>query len=160
MTESLIQSHTVTDPPGRNELSRQWLWTLPKAADERLSNHFSAHEFDCRCNRGLCHFTLISPRLLDALQSLRDLLAEPLRITSGYRCQPHNQEAGGSNRSHHTLGMAADVACMDSQAMAELYAVAAGIPVFGGIGRYPKQGFVHLDVRNRDGNGQPIEWSE
>lgn len=160
MTDSLIQHHSVKKQAGENPLRRQWLWTFRKSADERLSNNFSLREFDCHCSGGLCHFTLINPRLLDALQSLRDLLAVPLRITSGYRCQAHNQEAGGSRRSYHTLGMAADVACRDSQAMAELVAAVAGIPAFGGIGRYPAKRFVHLDVRSRDGNGQPVEWSD
>lgn len=43
------------------------------------------------------------------LQPIRDQLGVPLRITSGYRSPLLNAAVGGSKRSQHCFGMAADV---------------------------------------------------
>ena len=43
-----------------------------------------------------------------ALQPLRDGIAAPLQITSGYRCPMVNKLVGGSATSQHVLGEAAD----------------------------------------------------
>ena len=70
-----------------------------------LSKNFSRHEFECRC----CGRAEINPRLVDALQQLRDLAGQPVRISSGYRCPEHNRAVGGATRSQHLLGNAADI---------------------------------------------------
>ena len=70
-----------------------------------LSRNFSRHEFHCRC----CGRAELNPRLVEALQELRDLAGRAVRITSGYRCPDHNRAEGGSKRSQHLLGNAADI---------------------------------------------------
>lgn len=46
---------------------------------------------------------------LKVLQPLRDHFAEPVRISSGYRCQALNKLVGGVHNSQHILGQAADI---------------------------------------------------
>lgn len=45
------------------------------------------------------------------LQPLRDALATPVSISSGYRCPEVNALVGGVPTSQHTKGEAADVCC-------------------------------------------------
>ena len=42
------------------------------------------------------------------LQVIRSYWNKPLVISSGYRCKELNAAIGGSDKSHHTLGFAAD----------------------------------------------------
>lgn len=46
---------------------------------------------------------------LKVLQPLRDHFAEPVRISSGYRCQALNKLVHGVYNSQHLLGQAADI---------------------------------------------------
>lgn len=106
-----------------------------------LSEHFSEVEFACRC----CGKVKVYPELVQKLEMLRGMAGAPVVITSGYRCAGYNKAAGGVENSYHTFGMAADVWVYavrphDLAKMAEK----AG---FDGIGVYPAQGFVHVDVR-------------
>tara|TARA_R100001440_G_scaffold23689_1_gene38588 strand:+ start:17420 stop:17905 length:486 start_codon:yes stop_codon:yes gene_type:complete len=45
----------------------------------------------------------------EVLQPIRDALEMPVRVTSGYRCKKLNKAIGGSNRSQHITGEAADI---------------------------------------------------
>ena len=47
------------------------------------------------------------------LQPLRDELDWPIRISSGYRCADLNELIGGSERSQHVVGEAADIQIAD-----------------------------------------------
>ena len=111
---------------------------------KQLSAHFNEDEFRCRCCRGLPAGGM-SPELIRRLEELRSRVGRPLVITSGYRCSAHNKAVGGSPKSQHMLGTAADVIAgsIGVDALAE----AAESVGFGGMGRYHRQGFVHVDVR-------------
>lgn len=49
------------------------------------------------------------PDLVRRLQLVRDILARPIRISSGYRTPEHNASIGGVPLSPHILGVAADL---------------------------------------------------
>lgn len=108
-----------------------------------LTENFSTSEFACRCG---CGFTVPHYALVEALQELRDLIALPIHIASGCRCEGHNRVVGGAKNSQHIQGKAADITCR-WMAPRELRKYALMILGFkeGGIGLYP--GFLHVDVR-------------
>ena len=106
--------------------------------------NFSLREIGCRH----CHTALINVRAMDALQSLRDMMAHPLTINSAYRCPVHNAQVGGAKTSYHLKGEAFDISTVHVDAK-QLRAVAekAG---FTGFGTYPT--FLHVDI------GPAREW--
>ena len=85
-----------------------------KGIDLVLSENLSQHEVDCKCTSNLCHFTILNEKTVWSFEALRKDVDEPLRITSGYRCQKHNFAVGGREDSYHTTGDALDIVCPDS----------------------------------------------
>jgi uncharacterized protein YcbK (DUF882 family) len=81
--------------------------------------------------------------LIDQLERLRFLVGKPIIILSGYRCQRRNREVGGTPKSQHLYGRAADIRVEGMRGL-ELFLEALRCE-FGGIGLYPD--FVHVDVR-------------
>lgn len=71
-----------------------------------VAKNFDRSEFVCRHCR-LC--PQLDQVLVDVLQRQRTAQGMPLRIVSGYRCPAHNAAVGGSPRSQHLFGRAADV---------------------------------------------------
>lgn len=47
------------------------------------------------------------------MQEIRNLLDEPIRINSGYRCLDLNRAVGSKDTSQHILGQACDFVCPD-----------------------------------------------
>jgi uncharacterized protein YcbK (DUF882 family) len=94
----------------------------------------------------------VHPELVRKLEGLRNAVGAPVYITSGYRCARYNKVVGGAENSYHLFGMAADiwVKGISPEQLAEL----AERTGFDGIGIYPDQGFVHVDVR-----GYRARWS-
>ena len=117
----------------------------------RLSKNFSINEFRCGCDNanGRCNF-ILSPLKFN-LQFLRDIIQRPMHITSGFRCQSHNEAVGGTKNSYHTKGMAADFTCDNLE---EVYNLLTSDPYlkskFKGVGYYLNRNFIHVDVRNTE----------
>lgn len=111
-----------------------------------VTPHFRLGEFACKHCQSLILAYL--PDLATILEEVRSSIGDkPITITSGYRCPIHNRNVGGAPASQHLYGKAADV-------------VAKGVPynvvadaaeqVFGNTGgvlRYPKKKFTHIDLR-------------
>lgn len=91
------------------------------------------------------------PRLFDLLARVHSTLDsdEPFDVICGFRSHRTNAMArrrsrGVAKESYHTRGMAIDIRLPDTQlrAIAETAKSMHG----GGVGLYPRSGFVHLDV--------------
>ncbi len=93
----------------------------------------------------------ISTKLLDLLYDLRARVGaeEPVHVLSGYRSPKTNEllrkrKTGVARRSYHMIGEAADVYLPDVDVRA-LHAQAVKLKA-GGVGYYPRSGFIHVDV--------------
>lgn len=122
--------------------------------EDKLSKDFSLSsnpKFKCGC----CGKYILNELLLQSLQELRDLVGVPIEIFSGYRCESHNKKVGGSKKSQHIVGNAADI-YIPGYTIDQMIDVVKKIEAFknGGIGRYPGKKFIHVDVRP---NG-PMRW--
>lgn len=87
------------------------------------------------------------------LVELEAVLGREVRLTGapgcGFRCGAYNARTpGASPVSQHMLGLAADITS-DPADVDEIAGAAGVVECFhlGGIGRYPKRGFVHVDAR-------------
>ena len=110
-----------------------------------LSKHFDRHEFACPC----CDYFRLDPRLLTSLEELRFIGGEqPIYVLSGYRCAKRNKEIGGAELSYHLFGKAADIR-IKGLTLNQMYSWARRVGAFdqGGIGVYPAENFIHVDVR-------------
>ena len=86
-------------------------------ANDMLTKNFRLSEFERSLTASLKGYDhTVPPMAVYALrhlcelflQPLRDMLAAPVIITSGYRCRDLNREVGGSDTSWHLTGCAAD----------------------------------------------------
>lgn len=100
--------------------------------------------------------TVMDPALMLALSRIRDVLGVDPRtkidLISGYRSPQTNaalRERGGehtgvASKSQHMLGKATDIH-MPGIALDRLHMAALSMQA-GGVGYYPKDGFVHVDT--------------
>lgn len=109
-----------------------------------ISEHFNRSEFACPCG---CGFDTVDVELVTVLETMRrSLMSQGVKINSGCRCTRHNARIGGSPKSQHRFGKAADVVVegVDSETVADY--LEETYPDKYGIGRY--HGRTHIDVRS------------
>lgn len=124
-------------------------YSLVKDGDKLLSENFRVREF--RCKDG-SNTIFIDSDLVALLQHIRNHFNRPVVITSAYRTVTHNKAVGGSPKSQHLYGMAADIQVADTPPEFVAQYAETLLPGTGGIGVYPKKkgrakGWVHVDVR-------------
>ena len=82
-----------------------------------------------------------------------------MTIISGYRTEPYNVRCGGSKKSQHLEGIAADIRVkgVSPREVADVIEglIADGRCLEGGIGVYQSQNFVHYDFR-----GDKARWQD
>ena len=116
----------------------------------RLSKNFTKREFNSKDGAKMPEEVFANIKELAAnLQSLRDFLREPIRISSAYRSPEHNKASGGVKNSQHVLGKAADIKVKDIETK-DLYLIIESLILDGkmkdgGLGLYDT--FVHYDIR-------------
>lgn len=105
------------------------------------SKYFKPHEFGCRH----CGHYIPNDELLSVLDDVREHFGVPTVITSGTRCEAHNKAVGGSVRSQHLYGTAADIQVRGVSPVAVHKYLISKYPDKYGIGMYKT--FTHIDVR-------------
>lgn len=105
------------------------------------TKNFSSEDFQCKCG---CGTNMVSQKLINACQAIRDVFNLPIVVNSGTRCEKHNAQMGGVPNSYHCQGLAADLSSPELEPEEIMY-VARHVKAIGGIGIYDT--FCHIDVR-------------
>lgn len=108
----------------------------------KLSNHFNRGEFACKCG---CGFDTVDIELIKVLEHVRHHFDRPVTINSAARCKDRNRAEGGSDKSQHLIGRAADIVVdmVPSDIVHEFLDETYGSDY--GLGRYDT--FTHVDTR-------------
>jgi len=88
-------------------------------------------------------FDKMDSDLLKKLDSLRELVNNPLYITSSYRSESYNASVGGSQRSQHLKGNAVDLSCNNGDLRANIVKNALSLGLSVGVAKT----FIHIDNR-------------
>ena len=112
-----------------------------------ITPNFSRSEMACRCG---CGHDEMDGEFMRMLQALRDEIG-PMPVTSGFRCDAHNNDVSTVKNGPHTLAKAADILISGERAM-QLFEKARQIG-FSDIGLNQKgkhhKRFIHLDTVDR-----------
>lgn len=124
-------------------------YSLKKEGNKKVSAHFRVREFACKDGSDV---VFIAKKLPDVLEEIRHLCGDkPMHGTSGYRTVTYNarKDVGGAQGSQHTYGCAFDfwVEGVDCRTAGKMARVA--MPNYGGVGVYPKDNVVHVDIGAR-----------
>ena len=116
----------------------------------KLSEHFSAGEFRCKC--GKSHEFKVDDSLVSNLEKLfYKLDCSKIIVTSGYRCVQHDKNVGGSGSGQHVEGTAADICCYGQDGnpiSSKLVCCAAQDIGFKGIANInTSYQYTHVDMR-------------
>ena len=114
--------------------------------------YFSRDEFSCSC--GNCE-NLINNSLIDKLDKAREISGVSYRINSGYRCEAHNTQIGGSKTSLHLHGRAADIHVADNHSR---YMILKGLFEAGLDRVLIYKTFIHADIAGEGKQGEISLW--
>lgn len=89
----------------------------------RVGEFFTREEFECHGEDCCKHSLYLDPNFIADLDGMRRESGGAINVSSGYRCEAHNQAIGGVASSWHTLGRAADCTS-DVLSLEELEALA------------------------------------
>lgn len=132
--ESGDKTEAVTD--AAQYLRSDGCYHIPRGVEVRLTKNFMASEIHCQ-GKSCCAESVISKRIMDLAQEIRDDLGEPLSIGtadgSGYRCKTRNAEVDGAANSLHLISDAVDLHYEDP---AKLKAVVLRHLTDGEVGLY------------------------
>jgi hypothetical protein len=104
--------------------------------------HFRKKEFACPC----CGGVFVSEGLALWLDLLRRAWGGPVIVNSGWRCAAHNAEVGGSPRSRHLIGCAADIRIASAQRWPDFAALASRFCRLPGWEFRLYDAFIHVAV--------------
>lgn len=106
-----------------------------------MLKYFNYHEFDSPDVQGSGQ--MMDKGLLNKLDKIREIVGEPIIITSGFRTPAHNESVGGVESSSHTKGLAVDIAIRHSRMRFKLISALFEV----GINRIGiADNFIHIDI--------------
>jgi zinc D-Ala-D-Ala carboxypeptidase len=120
-----------------------------------LTENFSSSEFECQCAEDCVakNPTMqMDADFMKKLQTLREVYGGSLTVTSGVRCEKHNESIGGKPGSAHLSAVAADIKCDSSMQRYKLLSTA--LMLFDRVGIHSK--FLHVD--SAKGKAQTVCW--
>ena len=110
-----------------------------------VSKHFRREEFLCRC--GNCGFDTVDIELIKLLENIRAHFGNrDVQVNSGCRCEAHNKAEGGSKKSQHLYGRAADIFIMAVPPATIAAYIDSKWPNKYGVGIY--NSWIHIDSRS------------
>jgi len=128
---------------------------LRKASRDRLwaSEHFAFAEFDTHDGTPVPRPAHAAVRKLarEILEPMREEFGS-CRVTSGYRHAAYNRRIGGATNSYHIYDLRPDQPAADvsfARGNVHDWARRARALGAGGVGVYPRSGFVHIDLGPR-----------
>ena len=134
----------------RNAHTDEWIRTVYWVEDEYIPEALDAIDHLLRDWRKDA-VKPIDPATIDILSRVHEMLdcEEPFHVISGYRTAQTNamlrrSGSGVARRSLHSEGRAADLR-LAGRTSAELRDAARRLRV-GGVGHYPRSGFIHVDT--------------
>lgn len=134
-------------------------YSVFRELDQQIRPSFKLKEFMCREHKGE---VILNNKQLDLVQSIRDYLNKPIRITSHHRTPEYNKKVDGYKRSCHMKGTATDLAVNPNDFTDEQLNKLVEHAVMNGakeIGIYRRQNFIHFAIEstskntNREHNG-------
>lgn len=108
-----------------------------------LTNNFSRKEFACKCG---CGFKTVDFELIQVLEIVRSKFKKSVKINSACRCEEYNKSVGGSDKSKHKLGIAADIVVEGVNPKDVYNYLNQLFKGKYGMGKYDS--FTHIDVRS------------
>lgn len=126
--------------------------------------YFKMEEFRCKdgCNGLTGEIKANIEALVDhVLDPARERFGKAVYVNSGYRCERHNREVGGSVGSQHLRGEAADITAGSLEGNRELVRVLLGNGRFDQMILYVHQGslapaFIHVSWKRDGGNRHKV----
>lgn len=122
--------------------------TKNKKFSNRISQHFSKRDFECKSNLSKNEFK-ISLGLVGGLELLRSLANTRIDIIKGYQCQASCEIEKEVKRNYHAKGLAADIRGQNMDLKTLLQHIEK-VNEFKGIGINIEENYIHVDTRKED----------
>lgn len=114
----------------------------------KLSYSFKEEDFKCKCNQCKKEFK-ISLGIVGALEFIKGHFRERIEVVNGYKCSEAIGNRDSYKKSYHSLGKAVDFRVKNIP-IEEVFVFCETMPELRGIGFYPKENFVHIDLREHE----------
>lgn len=120
--------------------SRRYKFLLSVSLYAHAGKYWKNREIMCPC----CGLIIMKPRLINAMDALREYCGYALVANSWTRCRPHNKWVGGAMFSRHLKGEAVDVRPLKGP-MDDRFINACNCFPYCKV--YKEKNYCHVDIR-------------